>query len=77
MNNQTCAATAVPGRVTPVAPSGNNVEPAILTEQLTYLSEHAEQCVALECPDCARLSTITELLIEPFQSTMYSGGLPS
>ena len=49
---------------------------AILAEQLAYLLDHASSCTG-ECPDCARLRSVEEVLLQPFQVTVYAGPSPA
>ena len=39
---------------------------AILVEQLAYLLSHTRSCRDDDCPDCARLRSVEQLLLEPF-----------
>lgn len=43
---------------------------AILQEQVSYLIDHGCDCPA-DCPACARLLRVQEVLLEPFQSAFY------
>jgi hypothetical protein len=47
------------------------IEPASLVEvmfdQLAWLLEHASASCSPECPHCARLEKVKNLLLEPFQ----------
>ena len=42
--------------------------PQVLTEQLFDLIEHCLTCNLYACPDCQRLSQVSEILLRPFQS---------
>jgi hypothetical protein len=46
------------------------IEPALLVEvmfdQLAWLLEHASASCSPECPDCARLEKVKNLLLVPF-----------
>lgn len=43
---------------------------AILVEQLSYLLDHAGTC-SEGCPDCARLRSIEQMLLQPFHVEVY------
>jgi hypothetical protein len=43
---------------------------AILVEQLSYLLDHEGSCPK-ECPDCARLRKVEEMLLRPFKVNLY------
>ena len=55
-------ATARPPKVLPIL---EEARAAILAEQLAYLLDHADSCPA-DCPDCARMRAIEEILMRPF-----------
>ena len=43
---------------------------AILVEQLSYLLNHSSSCPK-NCPDCARLRYVEEMLMRPFRVNIY------
>ena len=44
---------------------------AILVEQLSYLLDHSGTC-SESCPDCARLHSVKQVLLQPFQVEVYT-----
>lgn len=69
-------ATAAPAIGPRVRTTREEVLHAILQEQMSYLLDHAGACPD-DCPDCARLRRIEEVLLEPFQVEFYFPGRPA
>lgn len=69
-------AVAAPASRPKLRSTREEVRNAILLEQMSYLMDH--DCASpADCPDCARLLRVQEVLLEPFQVEFYRHAQPA